>query len=189
MSRRMDAATALDQGGLLDSLTKALAECALNAKGNDHFGGGAETGNDHNGYGRKTVIYDNAKIKTDALRDCLGSFNPQQSPIISAVSPASTTRSCRSRRVARTPGRSPDICVSCTASTSRPTYRPRLRNGHQRSTSIAEQPVSKDQLMDVSRMTGAASPIKGHGGWAFTNIDPNQIIGMHQKLCHVKLRC
>ncbi len=40
-----DAATALDQGGLLDSLKKALAERALNAEMDHHLGGEAEAGN------------------------------------------------------------------------------------------------------------------------------------------------
>ena len=72
-----DAATALDQGGLLDSLKKALAERALNAEMDHHLGGVAEAGNNRNGYGRKTVITDSDKIEIDVPRDRAGSFEPQ----------------------------------------------------------------------------------------------------------------
>ena len=53
-----DAATALQQGGLLDELKKALAERALNAEMDHHLGGEAGAGNSRNGYGRKTVLTD-----------------------------------------------------------------------------------------------------------------------------------
>ena len=56
-----NAATALDQGGLLDSLKKALAERALNAEMDHHLCGEAEAGNNRNGFGRKTVIADSGK--------------------------------------------------------------------------------------------------------------------------------
>jgi hypothetical protein len=46
-----DAATALDQGGLLDSLKKALAERALNAEMDYHLGSEDQAGNSRNGYG------------------------------------------------------------------------------------------------------------------------------------------
>ena len=72
-----DAATALDQGGLFDSLKKALAERALNAEMDHHLGGEAEAGNSRNGYGRKTVITDSGKIEIDVPRDRAGSFDPQ----------------------------------------------------------------------------------------------------------------
>ena len=72
-----DAATALDQGCLLDSLKKALAERALNAEMDHHLGGEAEAGNNRNGYGRKTVITDSGKIEIDVPRDRAGSFDPQ----------------------------------------------------------------------------------------------------------------
>jgi len=72
-----DAATALDQGGLLDSLKKALAERALNAEMDHHLGGVAEAGNNRNGYGRQTVITDSGKIEIDVPRDRAGSFDPQ----------------------------------------------------------------------------------------------------------------
>src|SRR4051795_7470563 len=53
-----DAATALQQGDLLDELKKALAERALNAEIDHHLGGEAGAGNSRNGYGRKTVLTD-----------------------------------------------------------------------------------------------------------------------------------
>ena len=53
-----DAASALDQGGLLDSLKKALAERALNAEMDHHLGGDEQAGNSRNGYGRKCAITD-----------------------------------------------------------------------------------------------------------------------------------
>ena len=57
-----DAAKALDQGGLLDALKKALAERALNAEMDHHLGDEAEADNSRNGYGRKTVVTDTGKI-------------------------------------------------------------------------------------------------------------------------------
>lgn len=72
-----DAAAALDQGGLLDSLKKALAERALNAEMDHHLGGDAQAGNSRNGYGRKTVTTDTGKIEIDVPRDRQGSFDPQ----------------------------------------------------------------------------------------------------------------
>lgn len=53
-----DAATALDQGGLLDALKKALAERALGAEMDHHLGHEEQAGNSRNGYGRKTVLTD-----------------------------------------------------------------------------------------------------------------------------------
>jgi putative transposase len=67
-----DAATALDQGGLLDSLKKALAERALNGEMDHQLGGEAEAGNNRNGYGRRTVINDGGKIEIDVPRDRAG---------------------------------------------------------------------------------------------------------------------
>lgn len=72
-----DAAAALDQGGLLDSLKKALAERALNAEMDHHLGGETEAGNSRNGYGRKSVLTDTGKIEIDVPRDRTGSFDPQ----------------------------------------------------------------------------------------------------------------
>lgn len=72
-----DAAAALDQGGLLDSLKKALAERALGAEMDYHLGSDDQSGNSRNGYGRKTVITDTGKIEIDVPRDRSGSFDPQ----------------------------------------------------------------------------------------------------------------
>ena len=72
-----DAASALDQGGLLDSLKKALAERALNAEMDYHLGGDEQAGNSRNGYGRKRVITDSSKIEIEVPRDRAGSFDPQ----------------------------------------------------------------------------------------------------------------
>ena len=72
-----DAASALDQGGLLDSLKKALAERALGAEMDYHLGSDDQAGNSRNSYGRKTVITDTGKIDIDVPRDRSGSFDPQ----------------------------------------------------------------------------------------------------------------
>jgi hypothetical protein len=66
-----DAAAALQQGGLLDSLKKALAERALNAEMDHHLGQDEQAGNSRNGYGRKTVATDtgDAAIPFEALTD------------------------------------------------------------------------------------------------------------------------
>jgi len=72
-----DAATALDQGGLLDALKKALAERALNAEMDHHLGDEAEADNSRNGNGRKTVVTDTGNIDIDVPRDRQGRFDPQ----------------------------------------------------------------------------------------------------------------
>lgn len=72
-----DAAAALSQGGLLDSLKKAFAERALNAEMDHHLDQESEGNNSRNGYGRKTVITDTGKIDIDVPRDRSGSFDPQ----------------------------------------------------------------------------------------------------------------
>lgn len=72
-----DAAAALQQGGLLDSLKKALAERALNAEMDHHLGQDGQAGNSRNGYGHKTVATDTGKIEIEVPRDRQGSFDPQ----------------------------------------------------------------------------------------------------------------
>jgi putative transposase len=72
-----DAAAAMDRGGLLDSLKKALAERALNAEMDHHLGSEEQVGNSRNGYGSKTVITDTGKIGIDVPRDRTGSLDPQ----------------------------------------------------------------------------------------------------------------
>ena len=71
-----DAAAALQQGGLLDELKKALAERALNAEMDHHLGGEAGTGNSRNGYGHKSVVTDTGRIALEIPRDRQGSFDP-----------------------------------------------------------------------------------------------------------------
>ena len=73
-----DAATTLDQGGLLDSLKKAPAERVLGAETDDHLGHDEQGGNSRNGYGRNTVITDTGKMEIDVPRDRSASFDPQR---------------------------------------------------------------------------------------------------------------
>jgi putative transposase len=74
----IDPTAALQQGGLLDELKKALAERALNAEMDHHLGGEAGVGNSRNGYGRKTVLTETgSRIALEVPRDRQGSFDPQ----------------------------------------------------------------------------------------------------------------
>jgi putative transposase len=73
----VDASAAFDQGGLLDSLKKALTERALNAEMDHHLSGDDGTGNTRNGYGRKTVMTDTGKLAIDVPRYRQSSFAPQ----------------------------------------------------------------------------------------------------------------
>lgn len=72
-----DAGAALQDGRLLDSLKKALAERALNAEMDHHLGQEGQDNNSRNGYGRKTVTTDGGKIEIEVPRDRAGSFDPQ----------------------------------------------------------------------------------------------------------------
>ena len=72
-----DAAAALSQGGLLDTLKKAFAERALNAEMDHHLGQEEQGTNSRNGYGRKTVTTDGGRIEIEVPRDRAGSFDPQ----------------------------------------------------------------------------------------------------------------
>lgn len=72
-----DAAAALQKGGLLDALKKALAERALNAQLDHHLGQDEQAGNSRNGYGRKTVAAGTGKIEIEVPRDRQGEFEPQ----------------------------------------------------------------------------------------------------------------
>ncbi len=71
------ASAAFDQGGLLDPLTKALTERALNAEMDHHPAGEDGADNLRNGYGRKTVMTDTGKLAIDVPRDRQSSFDPQ----------------------------------------------------------------------------------------------------------------
>jgi len=72
-----DAAAALSQGGLLDTLKKAFAERALNAEMDHHLSQEEQGANSRNGYGRKTVTTDGGRIEIEVPRDRAGSFDPQ----------------------------------------------------------------------------------------------------------------
>ena len=67
----------MQQGVLLDSVKKALAERTLNAEVDHHLGQEVQAGNSRNGYGRKTVATDTGKIEIEVPRDRQGSFDPQ----------------------------------------------------------------------------------------------------------------
>ncbi|MBM2716341.1 IS256 family transposase, partial [Mesorhizobium caraganae] len=71
------ASAAFEQGGLLDSLKKALTERALNAEMDHHLAGYDGAGNTRNGYGRKTVMTETGKLAIDVPRDRQSSFDPQ----------------------------------------------------------------------------------------------------------------
>src|ERR671921_434288 len=72
-----DPKAAFDPNGLLDELKKALAERALNAEMDHHLAGDGGTGNNRNGYGKKTVLTDTGKIELEVPRDRQSSFDPQ----------------------------------------------------------------------------------------------------------------
>lgn len=72
-----DAGAAFEQGGLLDSLKKALIERALNAEMDHHLAGDDGAGNMRNGYGRKSVVTETGKLSIEAPRDRQSSFEPQ----------------------------------------------------------------------------------------------------------------
>ncbi len=66
-----DARTAFETDGLLDRLKKALTERALNAGMDLHLAGAED------GYGRKTVTTDGAKMELAIPRDRQARFDPQ----------------------------------------------------------------------------------------------------------------
>jgi putative transposase len=72
-----DASTAFEQGGILDALKKAFAERALNAEMDHHLASDDATGNNRNGYGKKTVLTDSGKVEIVVPRDREASFDPQ----------------------------------------------------------------------------------------------------------------
>jgi putative transposase len=74
-----DAKAAFEKDGLLDELKKALAERALNAEIDHHLEAGEADGrvNSRNGYGRKRVLTETAKIDLEVPRDRLSTFDPQ----------------------------------------------------------------------------------------------------------------
>jgi putative transposase len=72
-----DARAALDPGGLLDDLKKALAERVLNAEMDHHLSHEGNAENRRNGYGSKTVLTDTAKLEIAIPRDRQATFDPQ----------------------------------------------------------------------------------------------------------------
>jgi putative transposase len=72
-----DPRAAFEQGGLIDSMKKALTERALNAEMDHHLAGDEGAGNTRNGYGRKTVVTDTGKLTIEVPRDRQASFEPQ----------------------------------------------------------------------------------------------------------------
>jgi putative transposase len=72
-----DPKAALDPGGPLDGLKKALAERALNAGMDHHLAGEGGAGNSRNGYGGKAVLTDTGRIELEVPRDRRSSLDPQ----------------------------------------------------------------------------------------------------------------
>lgn len=63
--------------GLIDQLKKRLAERVLNAELDHHLDQEDEAGNHRNGYSRKTVATDTAKLEIEVPRDRRSTFEPQ----------------------------------------------------------------------------------------------------------------
>ena len=72
-----NAAAALRQGSLLDSLKKASAERALDAELDHSLSREKQAGKSRNVYGRKTAPTDTDKIEIDVPRDRQSSIHPQ----------------------------------------------------------------------------------------------------------------
>ena len=86
-----DPKTAFDPNGLLSDLKKALAERVLNAE-MDHHLANREAGNSRNGYDKKTVVTNTARIELDVPRDRQSSFDPYWIANTSGGFPASTRK-------------------------------------------------------------------------------------------------
>ena len=97
-----DPRAVFSKDGLLDELKKALAERVLNAELDDHLDSEAADGakNGRNGYSKKTVLTETAKIDVRIPRDREGTFDPKLIQRDQRRFPASTTRLCRCRRAA-----------------------------------------------------------------------------------------
>ena len=93
--------TAFAKDGLLDELKKAFAERALNAEIDHHLNNGEEDGrpNSRNGYGRKSVLTETAKIELEVPRDA-STFDPQLIAKYQRRFLVSTRRSSRCMRAA-----------------------------------------------------------------------------------------
>jgi putative transposase len=74
-----DPQAVFSKDGLFDELKKALAERVLNAELDDHLEGEAAEGrtNRRNGYSKKTVLTETAKIDVRIPRDREGTFDPK----------------------------------------------------------------------------------------------------------------
>jgi len=75
----LDPQAIFSRDGLLDELKKALAERVLNAELHDHLDNEASEGcrNRRNGYSKKTVLTETAKIDVRIPRDREGAFDPK----------------------------------------------------------------------------------------------------------------
>ena len=74
-----DPRAVFSKDGLFDELKKALAERVLNAELDDHLDTEAAEGsrNRRNGYSKKTVLTETAKIDVRIPRDREGTFDPK----------------------------------------------------------------------------------------------------------------
>ena len=74
-----DPRAVFSKDGLFDELKKALAERVLNTELDDHFDTEAAEGsrNRRNGYSKKTVLTETAKIDVRIPRDREGTFDPK----------------------------------------------------------------------------------------------------------------
>src|SRR6201994_1950256 len=74
-----DPQAVFSKDGLFDELKKALAERVLNAELDDHLDSEAADGakNRRNGYSKKTVLTETAKIDVRIPRDREGTFDPR----------------------------------------------------------------------------------------------------------------
>src|SRR5690348_5640914 len=74
-----DPQAVFSKDGLFDELKKALAERVLNAELDDHLDGEAAEGraNRRNGYSKKTILTESAKIDVRIPRDREGTFDPK----------------------------------------------------------------------------------------------------------------
>ena len=71
-----DPRTLFSKGGLVDQLKKRLAERALSAELDHHLKQEDEAGNHRNGYSRKSIVTDTAKLEIEVPRDRRSTFEP-----------------------------------------------------------------------------------------------------------------
>ena len=75
--RGNDPQALFSKDGLIDQLKKRLAERVLNAEIDHHLDQSDEAGNHRNGYSRKSVVTDTAKLEIEVPRDRRSTFEPQ----------------------------------------------------------------------------------------------------------------